>query len=100
MSTSATSTTAAELAEEASAWAVGAGIITMALFPLALPILLLTAAAAIPLLLLGLAVALVAAVVAGPLLLVRRLGRAIRAAAARRVAEPGRQGDEPRAVTC
>jgi hypothetical protein len=100
MSTSATPTTAAELAEEASAWAVGAGIITMALFPLALPIILLTAAAAVPLLLLSLAVALVVAVVAGPLLLLRRLGRAIRVAAARRAAEPGRQGDEPRAVTC
>lgn len=79
MSTRATQTTATELAEEASAWAVGAGIITMALFPLALPIIALTAAAAIPLLLLGLAVALVVAVVAGPIILLRRLRRTIRA---------------------
>jgi nucleoside-diphosphate-sugar epimerase len=77
MSTSATPPTTADLAEEVSAWAVGGGIITMALVPLALPVILLTAAAVVPLLVLGLAVAVVVAVVAAPLLLLRRLSRAI-----------------------
>jgi hypothetical protein len=65
--------TPAELAEEASAWAIGGGILTFALFPLVLPILLLTAAFVLPFLLAGLAIALVVAVVAAPILLVRRL---------------------------
>jgi hypothetical protein len=75
MPTSTTPATRAELAEEASAWAVGGGIITMALFPPAVPIILLTAAAAIPLLLVALAVGLVVALVAAPILLLRRLRR-------------------------
>jgi hypothetical protein len=100
MSTRATRVTAAELADEAPSWAVGGGIITMALFPLALPLILLTAAAAIPLLLLGLPVALLVAVVAGSIRLLRCVRRTIRFPAARRVAEPRRQGDEPHAVTC
>jgi len=79
MSTTTTPTTPADLADEASAWAVGGGILTMALFPLALPIILLTAAAAIPLLLVALAVGLVVAVVAAPILLLRRLRRPVRA---------------------
>jgi membrane protein implicated in regulation of membrane protease activity len=75
------------LAEEASAWAVGGGIITMALFPLALPIILLTAATVIPLLLVALALGLVAAVVAAPILLLRRVVRLSRRS------ENGRPGD-------
>jgi hypothetical protein len=47
----------------------------MALFPLALPIILLTAAAALPLLLLPLALGLVVATVALPIVLVRGLWR-------------------------
>jgi hypothetical protein len=39
---------AAEIADELSAWAVGGGIITAAVFPLALPILALTAVAMLP----------------------------------------------------
>ena len=94
MSTTASPTTPAELADEASAWAVGGGLITMALFPLALPLILLTAAAAIPLLLLGLVVA----VVAAPIFLLRRLRRTIRVSRP----ESGRAGRpeaEPHAVT-
>jgi hypothetical protein len=79
MPTSTTPATRAELAEEASAWAVGGGIITMALFPPAVPIILLTAAAAIPLLLVALAVGLVVALVAAPILVLRRLRRPGRA---------------------
>ncbi len=65
--------TPADLVEEASVWAIGGGILTFALFPFALPILLLTAAFVLPFLLAGLALALVVAVAAAPILLVRRL---------------------------
>jgi hypothetical protein len=51
--------------------AAGVGIIALALFPLAIPILALTAAALIPLLLIPLAGGLIAA----PFLLLRRLFR-------------------------
>jgi membrane protein implicated in regulation of membrane protease activity len=62
-----------ELIDEASNWAVGGGIVTMALFPLALPGIALLIAAAIPLVAVGLALALVAGAVVAPILLVRRL---------------------------
>src|SRR5829696_2037334 len=57
-----------------------------ALFPFALPLILLTAAALVPLLLVGLAVGAVAALAAAPLLLARRLLRASRES---RPPEPG-----------
>jgi hypothetical protein len=63
----------AEVADEISKWTVGAGIITLALFPLALPILALTAIAALPLLVPVLAMGLLAGVVYLPIRLVRRL---------------------------
>jgi hypothetical protein len=71
--------TAGDVASELSAWLVGGGIITMALFPLALPLILLLAIGAIPFLLLPLLGGLVVALVAVPVLLVRGLGRAFRA---------------------
>ena len=58
--------------------AVGGGIITMALFPLALPLLALTAIAALPLLVPVLAAGLLIGVVALPVLLVRVAIRALR----------------------
>ena len=64
--------TTAELVEETSTWLVGGGVITLALFPLALPIVALTAIALIPFLLPVVAVGVVVAVVAFPVLLVRR----------------------------
>jgi hypothetical protein len=66
-----------EITDEMSGWIVAGGLVTMALFPLALPILVLTMIAAIPLVLVALAGALVAAVVAVPVLLVRGLGRRV-----------------------
>ena len=69
---------------ETTGWIVGLGIVTMALFPFALPGIALTIVAVIPLLLIGLAAALVAAIIALPILLVRSLGR--RAAGAARSA--------------
>jgi hypothetical protein len=69
--------TAPDVVEEASAWAIGGGFVTFALFPFALPVLLLTVAFVLPFVLAGLAIALVLAVVAAPILLVRRLTSAM-----------------------
>ena len=68
---------AADIADELSAWAVGGGIIIAAVFPLALPILALTAVALLPFVLVPLAVALAAL----PALTVRSLVRRARAMA-------------------
>jgi hypothetical protein len=57
--------------QEFSNWAVGLGIVTIALFPLSLPILILTVVALVPLLL----PVLVLAALAAPVLLVRKLIR-------------------------
>jgi hypothetical protein len=72
MSTKPTPPTSAELAEEASNWVVGGGIVTLALFPLALPAIALIALAAIPVLVIGLVGALIAGLVILPVRLVRR----------------------------
>jgi hypothetical protein len=78
----------AEIVEEVSKWTVGGGVITLALFPLAVPILVLTAVAVLPLVLIPLAGALAAALVVVPVLLVLAMGRrAVRAVRAGRVAE-------------
>ena len=90
MSTKPTTATAAELAGEAAAWAVGGGILAMTLFPLALPAILLTVAAAIPLLLVALPLGLVAAVIAVAIALLKRLRRAIRSSTERRQYAPPR----------
>lgn len=80
MNAESTATSRAEIADEISKWAVGGGIIITALFPLALPIIALTAIAVIPLLLPAIAVGLLVVVVALPIMLVRSLvRRAIRA---------------------
>jgi hypothetical protein len=63
----------AEVVDEVSKWGVGLGVVTVALFPLSIPFLLLTAVAVLPLLVPLLALGLVAAIVAVPILLVRRL---------------------------
>ena len=64
-----------EIADEVYKWTVGGGMITLALFPLALPIIALTAIAALPLLLIAAAAGLLAAAVAVPILLVRNMVR-------------------------
>ncbi len=66
---------ATDVADTLSEWAVGGGVITIALFPLALPILALTAVALLPLLVPVLALGLVAALVALPVRVVRRIRR-------------------------
>jgi hypothetical protein len=65
----------AEVVDEVSKWTVGAGILTVALAPLALPILVLTAVALLPLLVPVLALGLVAGVVYLPIRLVRGIRR-------------------------
>jgi hypothetical protein len=62
---------AADVVDGTLAAATGLGILTTVLFPLAIPVIALTAVALIPLLLIPLAVGIVAA----PFLLVRRLFR-------------------------
>jgi hypothetical protein len=74
----------AELANELSTWAVGGGIITFALFPLALPIIALTAVALIPLAIPLVLLALVGGLAAAPVLAWRRLRRSGRESRARR----------------
>jgi membrane protein implicated in regulation of membrane protease activity len=64
----------AEVVDEVSKWTVGLGILGVALAPLALPIIVLTAAALLPLLVVPLALAIVAA----PVLFVRGLVRRVR----------------------
>jgi hypothetical protein len=61
--------TAGEIADELATMAGGGAILTFALFPLAVPMLALTLIVLLPLLLVGL----VLAVLAAPLILVRRL---------------------------
>lgn len=68
----------AEVADEISKWTVGGGIITMALFPLALPIIALTALAALPLLVPALAAGVLIGLIAAPIMLGRRAVRALR----------------------
>jgi hypothetical protein len=65
----------AEVVDEVSKWTVGAGVLTVALAPLAIPILVLTAVALLPLLVPVLALALVGGVVYLPVRLVRGLRR-------------------------
>jgi hypothetical protein len=64
-----------ELIDELSSWNVGGGIVTMALFPLALPGLVLALAAALPLLALAIPVLVIAGIGVGAFRLVRGLGR-------------------------
>ena len=61
----------AELIEEYSKWGVGAGILVVALAPLAIPILVLTGVALLPLLLPAIPLALIAGLVYLPIRIVR-----------------------------
>ncbi|HSD25206.1 MAG TPA: hypothetical protein VLB79_12870 [Solirubrobacterales bacterium] len=69
--------TRAESLDEVWKWTVGGGILLMALAPLALPILILTLVAVLPLAVPLLAIGLLAAAIALPAMLVRRLGRSV-----------------------
>jgi hypothetical protein len=84
--------TRAEVSDEISKWTVGWGVVGMALFPLALPIVILTGVALLPLLVPLLALGLLAGVLALPIMLIRKLGhsatRLRRRRGSRRPAEP------------
>jgi hypothetical protein len=75
----------AEVVDEVSKWGVGLGILIVALFPLSIPFLILTAVALLPLLVPVLALGLIAAIVALPAMLIRRIAR-------RRRPQGGRHG--------
>ena len=79
----------AEAVDEFSNWAVGLGIVIVALFPLSLPFLILTAVALVPFVLPLVAVGLIGAVMVLPVLLVRRMVRGWGRAAWRAVAPKG-----------
>jgi membrane protein implicated in regulation of membrane protease activity len=97
MSTNPPPPTRAELADEASAWIVGGGTLTLALFPLALPALVLLAVGLIPLLIPLLGLGVLVAVLAVPFLLVRAvLRRALRARRPRHTT--GSRGPRPEAA--
>src|SRR5215216_4915758 len=65
----------AELIDEFSKWGVGAGILVVALAPLAIPILVLTGVALLPLLLPAIPIALIAGLVYLPVRIVRSVRR-------------------------
>jgi hypothetical protein len=77
-----------EVVDESSNWLVGGGIVTMALFPLALPALILILVAAIPILLVSLVAAVATGLIWLPVHLVRRALEAWR----------GRRGSESTTV--
>jgi hypothetical protein len=66
-----------EVVDEVSKWSVGLGILTFALFPLAFPILILTAVAVLPLVVPLLAAGLVVGAFAVPVILIRKLGHSL-----------------------
>jgi hypothetical protein len=73
---------AADVAGELLAWAAGGGIIALALFPFAIPLVVLTAVAFVPLVLVALVGGLVVLLLAPPFLAVRgvvRRAKAVRA---------------------
>jgi uncharacterized membrane protein len=65
----------AEVVDEFSKWAVGLGILMVALAPLAIPILVLTGVALLPLLLPLIPIALIAGLIYLPVRLIRSLRR-------------------------
>jgi Flp pilus assembly protein TadB len=73
MNAESTARSRAEAADEIWKWTVGLGILAVALFPLAIPIVVLTAVAILPLLVPLIAIGLVAGVIAAPVMVVRRL---------------------------
>jgi hypothetical protein len=71
-------TTRGEIVDEASNWLVGGGIVTMALFPLALPGIALLIVAAIPLVFLAVPFLLLGGLAVGAFRLFRGLARRLR----------------------
>jgi hypothetical protein len=76
-----------ELIEEYSKWGVGAGILVVAVAPLAIPILVLTGVALLPLLLPAIPLALIAGIIYVPIKIVRGVRRRRTESGRRRPAE-------------
>ena len=74
--------------DEVWKWTVGGGILLVALAPLALPIIILTIVALLPLAVPLLAIGLVAAVLALPVMLVRKVGRSVKGLGSRDRSQP------------
>jgi hypothetical protein len=85
-----------EVVDEVSKWSVGGGILLTALAPLALPIVILTIVALLPLAVPVLALGLVAGVVAAPVMLVRKVGRALSHPRPPRPEAPAKREPAPR----
>jgi membrane protein implicated in regulation of membrane protease activity len=77
----------AEVVDEVSKWTVGAGILMVALAPLAIPILVLTGVALLPLLIPAIPIALIAGIVYVPVKISRRVRRRRKESVRRRRAE-------------
>jgi membrane protein implicated in regulation of membrane protease activity len=77
----------AEVVDEVSKWTVGAGILMVALAPLAIPILVLTGVALLPLLIPAIPIALIAGIVYVPVKISRRVRRRRKESGRRRPAE-------------
>jgi membrane protein implicated in regulation of membrane protease activity len=77
----------AEVVDEVSKWTVGAGILMVALAPLAIPILVLTGVALLPLLIPAIPIALIAGIVYVPVKISRRVRRRRKESVRRRPAE-------------
>jgi membrane protein implicated in regulation of membrane protease activity len=75
MSNKATEHSSTEVLDTMSEFLVGGGVLTMALFPLAIPIIALLIVAALPLLAVGAALAIVGAILIAPVVLIRSLLR-------------------------
>ena len=93
-----TGPTAVDALDDAAAVVAGLGMITLVLFPLALPAIILAAVAVVPLVLLALVLAVVSAVIAAPILAMRglrRRGRSRRAGVADRDGSAARSPVRP-----
>src|SRR5262249_5539854 len=94
MSNRATEQTPMDLLQTFSEFLVGGGVLTMALFPLAIPVIALLIVAALPLVVIGAVLALVGAVIAAPVVLIRGLSRRLAAIRADRAGDRRRR-DRP-----
>lgn len=81
--------------DTASAFLAGGGILTMALFPLAIPMVALLIVVALPLLVLAAVVAIIGAALAAPVVLIRDLSRKLATKPIDRRAGPLFRGKRP-----
>jgi hypothetical protein len=95
MSNKAAEQPSTNLLDTASDFLVGGGILTMALFPLAIPMVALLIVAALPLLVVGAGVAVLGAALAAPVFLARAAWRRLAPIASRRRERRVIRGNQP-----